>query len=1435
MTKKHNLKAVKPAATIIKTKQKRVRGGYADTDEQLVRNAASIALKIVWNGYNNEDPQKVVEIVKTQLEIRADVLKPRATEIPFVKPSTKYKVVDIDDSNKAIECLFPLITIAMASECEAVVKMIIEHMIQGKHSRTRSPANASTLRMMDDRIPENDKSKNDPRIWLEHVAAYHGSLSIVSMIFERFGGDINVRDEKGHTPIMYAIRAGKLETVKYLIDQNAIADEANDGTSVFQYAEMLPDGITRKRIIDQLLLARGLTRDANEDYVTLPDQRAEQILTDDVRSLKGLMADLSSSNNPVDMKGMVTDYEKRLKRWDTYVQNRQKSVPENMKKSHEKLSNLYVDFKVKVLDKIAELNAKKTNNHIGGSKPPKPVKLRNVVRKHSRYVAAIMTLFDQREVRPTRTKELLKALLSNEMYMLNFLYTTVLGLVNNSQGNIVRKVLYEFEKANEVLIRDWNQVVDGNARNAENASNSGNMGIAELKTAHSRLQHVRSRFVKDIEKATRTSTTTKAHRQRGGAQTERTEKTEKTVREIASEAHKQFIEIVNESNVDRNLAQTTTANSKYIDTVRNLFTSRVIVQNGMDDDEKDDFEFYKSARSRLQEGLKAVVEGYRPTDIPFDLLTKVEYQIPNMSIETQEECMIRVITTLANILIENGVDDVDVNNANDFKDANGGNNENNSNNAFYAPSSFFPTDLYKDGEFEYVSKTNQQLCYVKTYEELGKYIRNAVLDLVNDTSMGTEARMFKMLKIARYSEYYCLELHAKKEKAKKMAKEGDTKEPEYVVPEVYIARASEELDKINELRSKIDYNDNIKDDSTSVQVDIKVQDEYLKSIYEGIKKWIKTFTGNLQHITKYLFTAPAKLTENTKMSQDEKIKTMNDGRKLLSFMEVIINRIKNLRVGAFLGLNQAELDKHNLGRISTWRDYLEKKMNECYEKPNECAYDILRNFVIPIMSALTTLIWAFFNPSYALVSIMTFGAMKLRTVKFHGWLTDAPGQVKAQTQTTDPQTDLLKRGIAVGLKFAEDTEQYKWFKSWKDYIKNKFGFTVTEQSNEDNKSPKYFNLMMENIHNEIFGHVRREYESGSVVNGVLDLSATLLGNDKVDSTQAQAQFKTKEETEKLKQIRVNTIDQTVKLLKEIQGDNATSVWRQEGRFYAFAPASEGKWVEDGGLRMDDELVVTYSDLSKFLTASIYAIHETKFLPDKRKLWYLKMIKACTEYYVHTFRQLKNPSIQKRVEFEHNTNHDVTLFHAYTSLRSMVMTRLMKLYPLINVDDLYVHYVYKTPKNQEQKGGGILYDVTNLAISAAELYHKYKPMISRGPANLGSVALNYVLDPWYDFKRMLTAQVAPLLLNERCHIKIIDNQTEPNLITIDSKASLDQFKKFVNRSTLEQIVKNKAEAMAIIKCLEGVIYHKDWGKYFKSLRQPKPTALRRPTQTASSRS
>jgi len=53
-----------------------------------------------------------------------------------------------------------------------------------------------------------------------HIAAYNGCNEIIELLIEN-GADINARNKRGETPLMYAIENGKVQTAKIFIDKGA--------------------------------------------------------------------------------------------------------------------------------------------------------------------------------------------------------------------------------------------------------------------------------------------------------------------------------------------------------------------------------------------------------------------------------------------------------------------------------------------------------------------------------------------------------------------------------------------------------------------------------------------------------------------------------------------------------------------------------------------------------------------------------------------------------------------------------------------------------------------------------------------------------------------------------------------------------------------------------------------------------------------------------------------------------------------------------------------------------------------------------------------------------------------------------------------------------------------------------------------------------------
>ena len=62
---------------------------------------------------------------------------------------------------------------------------------------------------------------------------YQRSLEVVKVLIDR-GADVNAKDEKGETTLMYAARSGNLEVVKFLVDKGADvnAKDSNGATAL---------------------------------------------------------------------------------------------------------------------------------------------------------------------------------------------------------------------------------------------------------------------------------------------------------------------------------------------------------------------------------------------------------------------------------------------------------------------------------------------------------------------------------------------------------------------------------------------------------------------------------------------------------------------------------------------------------------------------------------------------------------------------------------------------------------------------------------------------------------------------------------------------------------------------------------------------------------------------------------------------------------------------------------------------------------------------------------------------------------------------------------------------------------------------------------------------------------------------------------------------
>ncbi|XP_073367274.1 uncharacterized protein [Aegilops tauschii subsp. strangulata] len=70
-----------------------------------------------------------------------------------------------------------------------------------------------------------------------HLAAGHGRMAVCVFLVEELRVDVNAADESGDTPLAYAIRAGAVNTFRYLLDHDANPDKpAGKGSTPLHWA-----------------------------------------------------------------------------------------------------------------------------------------------------------------------------------------------------------------------------------------------------------------------------------------------------------------------------------------------------------------------------------------------------------------------------------------------------------------------------------------------------------------------------------------------------------------------------------------------------------------------------------------------------------------------------------------------------------------------------------------------------------------------------------------------------------------------------------------------------------------------------------------------------------------------------------------------------------------------------------------------------------------------------------------------------------------------------------------------------------------------------------------------------------------------------------------------------------------------------------------------
>ncbi|KAF8340646.1 ankyrin repeat-containing domain protein [Cantharellus anzutake] len=131
-----------------------------------------------------------------------------------------------------------------------------------------------------------------------HAAASYGRLNILDYLISR-GGDVNVTDEDGDTPL-YTVES--VEAAKYLVDHGALSDRRNnDG--------VLPEEHLEEDFPEIAEYLRGLSREPRENSLVPPTKFPSQMATEQAseRLTQRLMADVEQIMARSDLDGTDID------------------------------------------------------------------------------------------------------------------------------------------------------------------------------------------------------------------------------------------------------------------------------------------------------------------------------------------------------------------------------------------------------------------------------------------------------------------------------------------------------------------------------------------------------------------------------------------------------------------------------------------------------------------------------------------------------------------------------------------------------------------------------------------------------------------------------------------------------------------------------------------------------------------------------------------------------------------------------------------------------------------------------------------------------------------------------------------------------------------------------------------------------------------------
>ena len=109
--------------------------------------------------------------------------------------------------------------------------------VHGRGDGHSSRQSRSVCRTLIDENPQLVQMKNQYGWTLLHIAARHGTVTIIQLLVEK-GADMNARDRLGWTPLHTAASAGRLDNFDYLVAHGAdVNAKSNSGATPRDYAQ----------------------------------------------------------------------------------------------------------------------------------------------------------------------------------------------------------------------------------------------------------------------------------------------------------------------------------------------------------------------------------------------------------------------------------------------------------------------------------------------------------------------------------------------------------------------------------------------------------------------------------------------------------------------------------------------------------------------------------------------------------------------------------------------------------------------------------------------------------------------------------------------------------------------------------------------------------------------------------------------------------------------------------------------------------------------------------------------------------------------------------------------------------------------------------------------------------------------------------------------